>query len=156
MMRVEKTNTGIIIREANYNIKQKCLEYFSLTDPIREYFLYSGNDPNNKPRFGKEHDVIYITSGFAKIDDPIIKRVMTIGKTIPPVKPKPIKLTVSREPRSDLQRDCINMLTTSDAKKITIELKPGVNILPAPAYGDMRVKFSIELLEYSNAYDATT
>jgi hypothetical protein len=72
---------------------------------------------------------------------------MTIGKTIPPVKPKPIKLTVSREPRSDLQRDCINMLTTSDAKKITIELKPGVNILPAPAYGDMRVKFSIELLE---------
>ena len=126
MMRVEKTNTGIIIREANYNIKQKCLEYFSLTDPIREYFLYSGNDPNNKPRFGKEHDVIYITSGFAKIDDPIIKRVMTIGKTIPPVKPKPIKLTVSREPRSDLQRDCINMLTTSDAKKITIELKPGV------------------------------
>lgn len=156
MMRVEKTNTGIIIREANYNIKQKCLEYFSLTDPIREYFLYSGNDPNNKPRFGKEHDVIYITSGFAKIDDPIIKRVMTIGKTIPPVKPKPIKLTVSREPRSDLQRDCIQMLTTSDAKKITIELKPGVNILPAPAYGDMRVKFSIELLEYSNAYDATT
>lgn len=156
MMRVEKTNTGIIIREANYNIKQKCLEYFSLTDPIREYFLYSGNDPNNKPRFGKEHDVIYITSGFAKIDDPIIKRVMTIGKTIPPIKPKPIKLTVSREPRSDLQRDCINMLTTSDAKKITIELKPGVNILPAPAYGDMRVKFSIELLEYSNAYDATT
>ena len=131
MMRVEKTNTGIIIREANYNIKQKCLEYFSLTDPIREYFLYSGNDPNNKPRFGKEHDVIYITSGFAKIDDPIIKRVMTIGKTIPPIKPKPIKLTVSREPRSDLQRDCIQMLTTSDAKKITIELKPGVNITGA-------------------------
>ena len=146
MMRVEKTNTGIIIREANYNIKQKCLQYFSLKDPIREYFLYSGNDPNNKPRFGKEHDVIYITSGFGHIDDPIIKQVMKFSKTIAPVKPKPITLDVSREPRSDLQRDCINMLTTSDAKKITIELKPGVEQLPAPAYSNVCVKFPIELL----------
>ena len=155
-MRIEKTNTGIIIHEANYNIKQKCLQYFSLTDPVREYFLYSGNDPNNKPRFGKEHDVIYITSGFEKIKDPIINRMIVGGKHISPITPHHIHLTVTKEPRSDLQRDCIKMLTTSDAKKITIELKPGVNKLPAPAYGDMRVKFSIELLEYSNAYDATT
>jgi len=143
MMRVERTNTGIIIHDANYNIKQKCLEYFSLNDPVREYFLYSGDDPN-KPKFGNEHDVIYITSGFAKIDDPIVNFVKH-GKRIAPVTPRPIKLEMDREPRSPLQRDCIQMLTTSEAAKITIELKPGVNI-PAPAYGDMRVKFSIELL----------
>ena len=125
-MKVERTNTGIIIHEANYNIKEKCLEYFSLDDPLREYFIYSGSDPNNKPRFGKEHDVIYITSGFGKIDDPIVKRIVSVSRKIAPVKPSPITLNMTREPRSDLQRDCVQMLTTSDAAKITVELKPGV------------------------------
>ena len=147
IMRVEKTNTGIIIREPNYNIKEKCLEYFSLSDPLREYFIYSGNDPNNKPKFGNEHDVIYITSGFGKIDDPIIKKVISSGHRVQPKKPSPIELNMSREPRSDLQRDCIKLLVSSDTPKITVQLKPGVNKLPAPAYGDMRVKFPIELLE---------
>jgi hypothetical protein len=154
-MKIERTNTGVIIHEASYIIKQKCLEYFSLQDPTREYFLYSGNDPNNKPRFGKEHDVIYITSGFLEVNDPIIMKIKNCKK-VNPVTPKPIKLEMNKNPRSQLQIDCINMLTTSSSPKITVELKPGVNILPAPAYGDMRVKFSIELLEYSNAYDATT
>lgn len=125
-MRVEKTNTGIIIREPNYNIKQKCLEYFSLSDPLREYFIYSGNDPNNKPKFGNEHDVIYITSGFGKIDDPIIKKVMNTAHRVQPKKPSPIELSMSREPRSDLQRDCIKLLVSSDTPKITVQLKPGV------------------------------
>ena len=131
MMRIEKTNTGIIIHEPTDEVKEKVLEYFALEDPTREYFIYSGNDPNHKPRFGKERDVIYISSGFLKIDDPDIKH-LHVFKTIPPATPKPCKIVMNREPRSDLQRDCIKMMTTSDSPKITIELKPGVELFRHP------------------------
>lgn len=125
MMRIDKTTTGIIIHEPTDLVKEKILEYFSLQDPTREYFVYSGNDPNNKPRFGREKDVVYISSGFMKIDDPDIKHLHAM-KTIPYATPKKCEIVMNREPRSDLQRDCIKMMTESKDHKITIELKPGV------------------------------
>ena len=124
-MRIDKTTTGIIIHEPTDLVKEKILEYFSLQDPTREYFVYSGNDPNNKPRFGREKDVVYISSGFMKIDDPDIKHLHAM-KTIPYATPKKCEIVMNREPRSDLQRDCIKMMTESKDHKITIELKPGV------------------------------
>jgi superfamily II DNA or RNA helicase len=100
------------------------LRYFSLQKPIREFFIYSGNDPDHKPILGHERDVIYITSGFLKINDSVIKKLkIDSTKEIPT--PMKIELTMNREPRSDLQRDCIQLLTTSDSNKITVELKPG-------------------------------
>ena len=139
-MKVEKTTTGLIIREPTDDIKRKCLEYFSLTNPLREYFIYSGNDPNHKPLFGKEHDVIYITSGFLKLRDPVIQKLNP--SKLQPISPKRVEIKMNKEPRSDLQRDCIKTMTTSDSHKITVELKPGVELIPAPAYGDVRVKYS--------------
>ena len=130
MMRIEKTTTGIVIHEPTDDVKRKCLQYFALDDPIREYFIYSGNDPRNKPRFGKEHDVLYIPSGFMSIKDPVISK-LHVSKKIESPTPKPIKFEMTREPRSDLQRDCIQMMTSSTSPKITAELKPGVNITGA-------------------------
>ena len=57
-MKIEKTSTGLRIKEPTDTIKQKCLRYFSLVNPVREYFIYSGNDPDHKPIFGKEKDVM--------------------------------------------------------------------------------------------------
>ena len=123
-MKVQKTTTGLIIREPSTDIKRACLQYFSLQKPIREFFIYSGNDPDHKPILGHERDVIYITSGFLKINDSAIKKLkIDSTKEIPT--PMKIELTMNREPRSDLQRDCIQLLTTSDSNKITVELKPG-------------------------------
>lgn len=123
-MKVQKTTTGLIIREPSTDIKRACLQYFSLQKPIREFFIYSGNDPDHKPILGHERDVIYITSGFLKINDSAIKKLkIDSTKEIPT--PMKVELTMNREPRSDLQRDCIQLLTTSDSNKITVELKPG-------------------------------
>ena len=124
-MKIEKTTTGVIIREPDNTVKRKCLQYFSLDKPVREFFIYSGNDPDNKPLFGHERDVIYITSGFLEINDPDIQR-LKVDSTKPIPTPMKIELKMNREPRSDLQRDCIKKVTTSDAHKITMELKPGV------------------------------
>lgn len=124
-MKVEKTATGLIIRQPTDSIKRKCLQYFSLVNPVREYFIYSGNDPNNKPIFGKDKDVIYITSGFLKIkDDEISKLKPTI---IQPTTPKRVDIKMNRQPRSALQRDCIDKMITQNngSNKLTIELKPG-------------------------------
>lgn len=123
-MRIEKTTTGLIIKEPSEIVKRKCLQYFTLPKPTREFFIYSGNDPDNKPTFGHEHDVIYITSGFLKINDPEIQK-LKVDSTKKPLTPKPITLSMNREPRSDLQRDCIKMMTSSEAPKLTVELKPG-------------------------------
>lgn len=123
-MRIEKTTTGLIIHEPTDSIKKKVLQYFSLDKPIREYFIYSGNDPNHKPIFGKEHDVIYITSGFLGIKDQEISKLKPTK--IQPITPKHVEVQMNRQPRSDLQRDCIKVMTTSDSHKITVELKPGV------------------------------
>lgn len=129
MMRVERTATGIIFHEPSMDIKEKCLEYMSLPDPTREYFVYSRKDPNGKSSFSRrDHDVLYIPSGFLKVNDPVIKSIHGINTVTCPT-PVHVDIDVSRSPRSDLQRDCIHMLTTSSSPKITVELKPGTGKL---------------------------
>lgn len=122
-------------------IKRAVLRYFSLTNPVREYFIYSGNDKSKKPLFGKEHDVIYISSGFLNIEDEDIKRLPK-PSVINYQTPKKVEITMNREPRSPLQEDCIRQMLNTKSSKITIELKPGVELIPAPAYGDVRVKYA--------------
>lgn len=126
-MKLERTSTGLIIRQPTDDIKRKCLQYFSLSNPIREYFIYSGNDSDNKSIFGKEKDVIYITSGFLKINDPVISK-LSKPSMITPMTPKKVEITMNRQPRSKLQEDCIEKMITSDSNKITVELKPGVEL----------------------------
>ena len=128
MLSVERTTTGVIIRQPNTDVKKAVLKYFSLLKPTREYFIYSGNDPNGKTLFGDEKDVIYITSGFLKIKDPVIQSLPR-GVVKQPPMPAKIDLKVERSPRSQLQRDCIEKLTTSNSSKITVELKPGTGKL---------------------------
>ncbi|MBO4736508.1 MAG: DEAD/DEAH box helicase family protein [Paludibacteraceae bacterium] len=125
-MKIEKTTTGVIIREATPEVKKKCLQYFSLTNPLREFFIYSGKDPDHTkvPIIGHDHDVIYITSGFLKIKDKTIEK-LKVNSEKPIPTPKLITLEMNREPRSQLQRDCIELLTTAKENKITVELKPG-------------------------------
>ena len=124
-MKLERTTTGVIIHQASTEVKRKVLQYFSLRDPIREYFIYSGSNKTRKPLFGREHDVIYIPSGFLKINDPVIKKLPK-PSTISYATPKKVEITMNREPRSPLQEDCIKKMLTSDSPKITLELKPGV------------------------------
>ena len=124
MASVERTTTGVIIRKPDTDIKKAVLKYFSLLKPTREYFIYSGNDPNNKALFGNEKDVIYITSGFLEIKDPVIQ-AMPRGIRKEPPTPARISLKVDRTPRSKLQSECIETLVTSKSNKITVELKPG-------------------------------
>lgn len=129
-MYIERTTTGLIIHKPNDEMKRKVLRYFSLSNPLREFFIYSGNNPNKQPIFGKEHDTIYISSGFLNINDPMI---LNIGKVhvIQPMTPSQIDLKMNRQPRSKLQEDCIKMITDPNAKnnKVTIELKPGVELI---------------------------
>lgn len=124
-MKLSKTATGLIIHNPSDDVKMKVLQYFSLSNPLREFFIYSGNDASKKPIFGFEHDTIYITSGFLNLNDPIIKRLPPPSIINPPV-PAKIELAMNREPRSKLQEDCINRLLNLKENKITIELKPGV------------------------------
>lgn len=123
-MKIEKTTTGLIIKDPTTEVKRKVLQYFTLQKPVREFFIYSGDDPDNKPTLGNKHDVIYITSGLLKVNDPFLRNLKVDSvKDIPT--PKQITLEMNREPRSRLQEDCIKMATTSDSPKITMELKPG-------------------------------
>lgn len=147
MMTIEKTSTGLIIHHPSQEIKERCLRYFSLKDPIREYFIYSGQDTSKKPLFGIDHDVIYITSGFLAIKDPYIQSLKWMVRDIKSREGSTVSITMNRQPRSKLQEDCIDDIVKSPNPKITIEVKPGVVLLPAPAYSDVRVKFPIELLE---------
>lgn len=124
-MKLERTTTGLIIRQPSDEIKRKCLRYFSLSNPLREYFIYSGNDPDKKSIFGKEKDVIYITSGFLYVKDEAIRRLPK-PHSLPLPTPKKVSIEMNRQPRSKLQEDCIKKLTTSNSDKITVELKPGV------------------------------
>lgn len=125
-MHITKTTTGLIIKDPTITVKQKCLQYFTLQKPTREFFIYSGNDPDVEGN-NHEHDVIYITSGFLKVNDREIQK-LHIDSTKPCPTPKQIELKMNREPRSKLQEDCIQLITTSDASKITMELKPGVEL----------------------------
>lgn len=126
-MQLERTTTGLIIHNPTDEIKRKVLRYFSLVNPLREFFIYSGNDPKKQPIFGKERDVIYISSGFLNVNDPMIQQFPR-PRMIQPMTPTPIELKMNRQPRSKLQEDCIKMLTDPNTKsnKVTIELKPGV------------------------------
>lgn len=125
-MHIEQTATGCIIRNPSTEIKRKVLQYFSLKQPVREFFIYSGNDPDHPPIFGKERDVLYISSGFLHIIDPVIQKETRFKKTIQPPMGARISLSLSKEPRSDFQRDCTNVMITTKARKLTIEAKPGL------------------------------
>lgn len=140
-MKLERTTTGLIIHQPSDDVKRAILRYFSLVNPVREYFIYSGNDKSKKPLFGKEHDVVYISSGFLEINDDVIRRLPK-PTTISYSTPKKVEITMNRQPRSKLQEDCIDKMIHSSSNKITIELKPGVELIPAPAYGDVRVKYT--------------
>lgn len=117
-MKVQKTYTGYIINDPTPFIKKKALQYFSLTNPTREYFTYS--------RESDVHDVLYITSGFGHLRDEQLRYELCDAEEITPPSGNRISLEMTREPRSQLQKDCIEKLTTSHSHKITVELKPGV------------------------------
>ena len=125
-MKLERTTTGLIIHNPDNMVKRKVLQYFSLVNPVREFFIYSGNDRSRPPIFGMEHDVIYISSGFLSIGDPFISQLPR-PSVIQPMTPQRITLEMNRQPRSPLQEDCIRMLTNPNNKcgKTTVELKPG-------------------------------
>jgi len=125
-MKLERTTTGLIIHNPDDITKRKILQYFSLVNPVREFFIYSGNDRSKIPVFGKEHDVVYISSGFLAINDPYI-RSLPRPDVIHPQTPTQISLKMNRQPRSKLQEDCIaKMIDPQHAGgKLTIELKPG-------------------------------
>lgn len=124
-MKLERTTTGLIIHQPSMDIKRAVLRYFSLTNPVREYFIYSGNDRKKKPLFGKEHDCIYISSGFLNIIDESIRKLPK-PTVISYSTPKKVEITMNREPRSKLQEDCIKQMLETKSPKVTIELKPGV------------------------------
>lgn len=124
-MKLERTTTGLIIHQPSDDVKRAILRYFSLVNPVREYFIYSGNDKSKKPLFGKEHDVVYISSGFLEINDDVIRRLPK-PTTISYSTPKKVEITMNRQPRSKLQEDCIDKMIHGSSNKITIELKPGV------------------------------
>ena len=155
-MKLERTTTGLIIHQPTIDVKRVVLKYFSLVNPVREYFIYSGNDRSKKPLFGKEHDCIYISSGFLDIPDPVISKLPK-PSVINYSTPKKVEIKMNREPRSKLQEDCIHKMLTSSSNKITLELKPGVELLPAPAYGDVREKYTPLNCwdDNSNAWNAT-
>jgi superfamily II DNA or RNA helicase len=138
-VKLERTTTGLIIHQASPEIKRAVLRYFSLTNPVREYFIYSGNDRSKKPLFGKEHDVIYISSGFLDIVDEDIKRLPKPTVINYPT-PKKVEITMNREPRSQLQEDCIHQMLTTKASKITIELKPGVGKTFIATYATSKIQ----------------
>ena len=129
-MKLERTTTGLIIHNPDDITKRKILQYFSLVNPVREFFIYSGNDTSKRPIFGREHDVVYISSGFLNLNDQYIQRLPR-PSVIQPITPKRITLNMNRQPRSKLQEDCINMMIDPSRKtnKLTIELKPGTGKL---------------------------
>ena len=120
-------------------IKRAVLRYFSLTNPVREYFIYSGNDRSKKPLFGKEHDVIYISSGFLNIVDDDIRKLPK-PTVINYQTPKKVEITMNREPRSPLQEDCINMMLHNTSSKLTIELKPGTGKTFIATYATSKIQ----------------
>ena len=140
-MKLERTTTGLIIHNPDNIVKRKLLQYFSLVNPVREYFIYSGNDRSRPPIFGKDHDVVYVTSGFLGINDPII-RSLPRPEVIQPMTPKSIDLTMNREPRSQLQEDCIKMMIDPNNRhsKLTIELKPGTGKTFIATYAISKIK----------------
>ena len=60
-MRIERTTTGLIIYDPSMIIKRKCLQYFALSSPKREFFIYN--------RIDDKHTVLYVTSAFEHLED---------------------------------------------------------------------------------------
>lgn len=125
MMSVERTTTGLIIREPTDDVKRAVLRHFSLQNPLREFFVYCGKDPDNTNAFGGQKDVIYISSGFGNTRDPVVNHMMNSVKQIPPRIPSKLDIGSTREPRSQLQKDCIEKLITTQHAKTTVQLRPG-------------------------------
>lgn len=156
-MKIEKTSTGVIIHQPTPEIKRRCLKYFSLQRPLREYFIYSGNDPDKKPIFGIERDVIYITSGFMSLPDLYIQSLRFSMKSIKAREGKNVTVTMNRQPRSRLQNDCIKDIIKSNKPKMTIEVKPGVVHYRHPRMVTCVKNSPLNCWDdNSNAYDTTT
>lgn len=117
-MKIERYSTGVKIIDPTPEMRSVVMKYFSLVNPPREYFIYY-----NTP----DEEAIYIPSGFMNINDNYIQASRRLieqksayeGADIP-------SLNMALEPRSRLQRDCIDKLTKSYSSKITVEVKPGV------------------------------
>ena len=153
-MKIEKTSTGLIIHDPTDELKHKILRYFSLSDPEREFFIYSGNDRSKRPLFGKEHDVVYITSGMLKVKDEKLQSMLRHYNVIPIPTPQSIDLEMTRSPRSQIQEDCISEMIkkSNDSRKLTIQLAGGTGklepystLIPTPTpqgftrMGDLKV-----------------
>lgn len=138
-MKLERTTTGVIIHQPSMDVKRAVLRYFSLTNPVREYFIYSGNDRNRKPLFGREHDCIYISSGFLDINDEVIRNLPK-PSIIPYQEPKHVEIVMNREPRSPLQEDCIAKMLNNKSNKLTIELKPGTGKTFIATYATSKIQ----------------
>ena len=117
-MNIEKFSTGAKITSPEPEMKQAALKYFSLTQPVREYFIYYSTP---------DADVLHIPSGFLNVNDPYIQSVRPKIEQKTAVEGTEIgELNMTRSPRSKLQEDCIGKLVTSYSSKITVEVKPGV------------------------------
>ena len=122
-MKIEKTTTGIIIHDPTDEMKRKILRYFSLSNPTREFFIYTGND-SKFPLFGN-HDTIYITSGIIGIKDEALQKMLRGYKTLDVPTPASIDIEMNMKPRSRFQEDCINAMMHSTKSKLAIEAKGG-------------------------------
>lgn len=135
-MRIEKTTTGLIIHDASDIVKRKVLQYFSLSNPVREFFVYQVNGKRSISNIKgyiedsldhaskHTHDSIYITSGFLNIRDQVINNLPS-PRIIQPRLPSRVDIKMNRQPRSPLQEDCIKKMIMSRSHKLTVELKPG-------------------------------
>lgn len=125
-MKIEKTTTGIIIHDPTDEMKRKILRYFSLSNPTREFFIYTGKDESKLPLFGKDHDTIYVTSGILGIKDESLQKMLRGYKTLDVPTPQSVSLDMNMKPRSKLQEDCIHTMVTSKSPKLAIEVRGGV------------------------------
>lgn len=123
-MKIEKTTTGIIIHDPSDEMKRKILRYFSLSNPTREFFIYTGND-SKFPLFGN-HDTIYITSGIIGIKDESLQKMLRGYKTLDVPTPASIDIEMNMKPRSKLQEDCIQSMISNTKHKLAIEVRGGV------------------------------
>ena len=123
-MKIEKTTTGVIIHDPTDEMKRKILRYFSLNNPTREFFIYTGND-SKFPLFG-DHDTIYITSGILGIKDEALQKMLKGYKTIDIPTPQTVNIEMNMKPRSKLQEDCIHAMVSSTKHKLAIEVRGGV------------------------------
>lgn len=126
-MRIEKTSTGLVITEPTNEVKHLCLRYFSLNNPVREFFIYQAPGKKSVFNWKGDKETIFITSGLAGIRNKHIEE--HILKNVKEVKPRTgadIELALGKKkPRSDMQRDCISKMVNGKSSKLTIQLRAG-------------------------------